>query len=394
MNSLLVKYKRLLTVELPPKQSAFLWGARKTGKSTYLEDRFPYSTYYDLLKSDLYLRYSKQPSLLREEVLALTADQLAYPIIIDEVQKIPLLLDEIHWLIEHSEAQFILCGSSARKLKKHAVNLLGGRAWKYNFFPLVYKEIFNFDLLTALNAGLIPSHYLSTNPQKSLQSYIEDYLVQEVQMEGLTRNLPIFARFLDVVGHSNGELLNFANVARDCGIDAKTVKNYYEILVDTLLGYFIAPFAKKVKRETIHATPKFYLFDVGLAQALAKRSIKELKGDHAGKAFEHFILMELIAYKGIMGRNFDITFWRTKTGLEVDFILGQGEAAIEVKLSKLVDKTDIKGLLAFQEEYKSKKNYVVSLDSSKRRMALKNGSAIMVLPYKDFLEMLWTGEII
>jgi len=389
----MVKYNRLLNIELPEKQSAFLWGARKTGKSTYLEKNFPHSVYYDLLKSDLYLRYSKQPSLLREEILALTDAELASPIIIDEIQKIPLLLDEIHWLIEHTNARFILCGSSARKLKKHAANLLGGRAWRYSFFPLVYKEVFDFDLIKALNTGLIPSHYLSKNPQKSLQSYIEDYLIQEIQMEGLARNLPLFARFLDVVGHSNGELLNFTNIARDCAIDAKTVKNYYEVLVDTLLGYFIPPFTKKIKRETIQATSKFYLFDVGLAQTLAKRTIQVLKGSEAGKAFEHFILMELIAYKEIANKNFDIAFWRTKTGLEVDFILNQGEVAIEVKISDHVAMIDAKGLVAFQEEHQSKKNYVVSMDLRKRKIALKNGE-ILILPYKTFLDMLWAGKIV
>ncbi|MFA6408881.1 MAG: DUF4143 domain-containing protein [Gammaproteobacteria bacterium] len=399
MCSELVSYKRILKLDLPHKQSAFLWGARKTGKSTYLKTNFPNSTRYDLLLSDLYLRYNKEPSRFREEVLALPAETLKHPIIVDEVQKIPLLLDEIHWLIENTDARFILCGSSARKLKNSAVNLLGGRAWKYNFYPLVSSEIPNFDLLKALNTGLIPSHYLSTNPNKSLKAYIQDYLVHEIQAEGLTRNLPAFARFLDVLVFSNGELTNFSNIARDTAIDSKTVKSYYDILVDTLLGYFVAPYEKKVKRDIISKTSKFYLFDVGVSSHLAKINIEALAGTEAGKAFEHFILMELIAYRGLKDLDFEIKFWRTKTGLEVDFILGKGEVAIEVKINQRVDKTDFRGLLAFAEEHQPKKCYVVCLEKAPRKILLNNPnspipSEILVLPYQNFLNMLWRGEII
>src|SRR5581483_9891017 len=176
MSSELVKYPRLLKMHLPKRQSAFLWGARKTGKSTYLHAHFPEAVYYQLLKSDVFIRLAKEPHLLREEVLALPRENLKYPIILDEVQKVPALLDEVHWLIENTEAQFILCGSSARKLKREGANLLGGRAWRYTFFPLVYPEIPDFDLLKALNRGLIPSHYLSTEPKRSLKAYILDYL--------------------------------------------------------------------------------------------------------------------------------------------------------------------------------------------------------------------------
>jgi len=386
-----IEYKRRLKVDLPPRQSAFFWGARKTGKSTYLAKHFSQSVYYDLLDTDLYLKYSKRPALFREEVLALSDLELQYPIIVDEVQKIPSLLDEIHWLIEHTNAQFILCGSSARKLKRSSANLLGGRAWRYSFYPLVYPEVPDFNLLTALNTGLIPSHYLSTNPQKSLRAYVQDYLMQEIQIEGLTRNLPVFARFLDTLAFSNGELVNFANIARDCAIDAKTVKSYYEILVDTLLGYFVEPYAKKKKRDLIAATPKFYLFDVGLAGVLTQRTILELKGSEAGRAFEHFILMELIAYRGINDLDFTIAFWRTKTGLEVDFVLSH-DIAIEVKIGAAIDQTELRGLKAFCEEHCPDKAYVVSLDQAKRNIKFGK-TEILILPYAEFLPMLWNGEI-
>jgi predicted AAA+ superfamily ATPase len=319
---------------------------------------------------------------------------LSHPIVIDEVQKIPKLLDEIHWLVENTDAYFILCGSSARKLKRGAANLLGGRAGSYHFYPLVYPEIKDFDLLRALNRGLVPSHYLSLNPSKSLKAYVNDYLKEEIQAEGLTRNLPAFARFLDSLAFSHGELTNFSNIARDCGVDSKTVKEYYQILIDTLLGTFIYPYRKSRGRETITSTPKFYLFDVGVANSLARRTLPLLRGDEAGKAFEQYILMEIIAYKGLNEKDFDIAFWRTKTGLEVDFVLGKAEIAIEVKITNHVHKTDSRGLIAFKEEHKSAKAYVVSLDSKPRKIILENEQELEVLPYENFLKMLWGGKII
>ena len=391
MNSI---FKRLLKLELPARQSAFLWGARKTGKSTYLKKHFPKSRYYDLLKSDVYLQLAKAPHILREEILAMSADQLLEPIIIDEIQKVPILLDEIHWLIENTAAYFILCGSSARKLKRDAANLLGGRAWGFNFYPLVSAEINNFDLLRAFNNGLIPTHYLADNPRRFLRAYVNDYLTEEIQQEGLTRNLPAFARFLDQIAFSQGELTNFNNIARDCAIDAKTVKAYYQILEDTLLGYFIYPFSKQVGRVLITATPKFYLFDVGVANFLAKRNIQELRGVAAGNSFESFILMELMAYSGITESDWNINFWRTKTGLEVDFVLNNGAVAIEVKISSNIVKSALKGMIAFVAEHKPKQSIVVCLCERARKITLNNDQYILLMPWRDFLQKLWSGEII
>ncbi|OAI47109.1 AAA family ATPase [Gammaproteobacteria bacterium SCGC AG-212-F23] len=394
MNSEIVRFKRLLKMALPKGQSAFLWGARKTGKSTYLHDHFPKAIFYDLLKTDLHFQLAKEPHLLREEILALPADATKHPIIIDEVQKIPELLNEIHWLIENTKFQFILCGSSARKLKRNAANLLGGRAWRYLFYPLVYPEIPHFNLLHALNNGLVPSHYLANDAKRSLNAYVTDYLKEEIQGESLVRNLPAFARFLDAMALTHGELVNFSNIARDCGIDSKTVKEYYQILEDTLLGYFIYPYTNRAKRDIILAMPKFYLFDVGVANALAKRKIASLKGIEAGKLFEHFILTELIAYRGLHDLDFDIRFWRTKTGLEVDFILGKAEVAIEIKISERIDKSEIKGLIAFQEEHRPKNTYLVCLTERPRKITTNNQSEILALPWETFLKKLWAGEII
>jgi len=337
---------------------------------------------------------SKEPHILREEILALPEEALKHPIIIDEVQKIPPLLDEIHWLIENTEASFILCGSSARKLKIASANLLGGRAWRYHFYPLVYKEIPNFNLLHALNSGLIPSHYLSKDVARSLKAYISDYLTHEIQAEGLTRSLPSFARFLDSLVFGHGSLLNYSNIARECGINAVAVKEYYQILIDTLLGYFVFPFTKKKHRDIISSTPKFYLFDVGIANILMKRVIPALQGGVAGEAFEHYIFMEIIAYKGINDLDFEITFWRTKTGLEVDFILGNAEVAIEIKISNSPHKSDLKGIIAFQEEHKPKKAIVVCLAPQPRLLNLDSDTEILILPWEVFIDKLWSGEII
>lgn len=386
-------YTRVLKIDLPPKQSAFLWGARKTGKSTYLKKHFPNSIVYDLLKSDLYLKFSKAPFLLREEILALTPEALLSPIILDEVQRIPSLLDEVHWLIENTDAYFILCGSSARKLKKMGVNLLGGRAWKYSLHPLVYPEITDFDLLHVLNAGTIPSHYQSTNYHKSLRAYVEDYLTQEIQFEGIVRNLPAFARFLDTMSFSNAEMTSYQNIARDCSIDAKTVKSYYQILVDTLLGYYVYPYAKKVKRDIISSVPKFYLFDVGVFNALSKKTVQTLKDPMAGKSFEQFIFLELVAYKAYHDLSYDICYWRTKNDLEVDFVLDGSDVAIEVKISENVSASDLKGLIAFSEEHPLKKLYVVCLTPRDRKL-IHGDREIIIMNYKNFLDQLWSGKII
>ncbi len=384
--------KRRLNMTLPVGQSAFLWGARKTGKSTYLSEHYPQAIYYDLLKTDEYTRLLASPHLLREELKALTQEQAQFPVIIDEIQKIPQLLNEVHWLIEHQHIGFILCGSSARKLKRGAANLLGGRAWRFNFYPLIYIETPDFDLLRALNHGLLPSHYLSNQPMRMLRAYVNDYLSEEVQAEGLVRNLPAFARFMELVGFTNGQMLNYANIARDCGIDAKTIKEYYQILVDTLIGYLIYPFHKKIKRDLIQSAPKFYVFDVGVANYLKRREIKLLKGDQAGEAFEQFILMELTAFLGLQELDMPIQYWRSKNGLEVDFVLDNGNVAIEVKLSATPDASDIKGLRAFCDDYQPKHALVVCQAARKRVLEHESGVTIQILPWQDFLKQLWHGE--
>jgi len=381
--------ERILNIDLPQKQSAFLWGPRKTGKTTFLRSKFPHSLVYDFLQTDLFLEFNKKPSLLREQLLAKDADVLKYPIILDEVQKIPQVLDEVHWLIENKGLHFILCGSSARKLKRGKANLLGGRAWRYEMFPLVSIETEPLNLLRALNHGLIPDHYFQENYRKALRAYTQDYLKEEIFAEGLSRNIPAFSRFFEAMGYSHGELINYSNIARDCGVDSKTVKEYYQILVDTLLGTLVTPFKKRQNRQIISSASKFYLFDVGVAGAITKRHLEDEKGELFGKALEHFIFMEIAAHNSYREVDYEINFWRTKSGLEVDFVLGAGEVAIEVKGASLVAKRELLPLATFIEEYSPAKALVVCNEREER----VHGQ-IRIMPYKKFLSDLWQNKII
>jgi predicted AAA+ superfamily ATPase len=389
-------FERILTINLPEKQSIFFWGARQTGKSSYLRKMFKDSIYYDLLDSGELSRFMRSPHLLRQEILASSKEKLKHPVIIDEVQKVPELLNEVHWLIENSAAKFILCGSSARKLKTRSTNLLGGRAWEYDFFPLVFTEIPDFDLLRALKQGLIPRHYLSEKKYvaEHHRAYVDLYLRDEIRNEGLVRNLQTFSRFLEVAGMGNTEMINAANIGRDCGVSSATVKGYYQILMDTLLGYSIYPYNKKIKRDVVTATPKFYFFDVGIANFLAGQAVDTLKGALAGKALESYIAMELMAYRGISRKQFDIFYWRTKTGLEVDFILGRAQVAVEVKISTQVHQQDLKGLIAFCEENPTVEPIVVSQDVRERRLVVNETLVIRIVPWKVFLVELWGNEVI
>ena len=389
-------FERQLTIQLPEQQSAFLWGARQTGKSYYLKHHFWGAIYYDLLDTHELARLTKSRYLLREEILATNPKCHSLQVVIDEIQKVPILLNEVHWLIENYQVQFILCSSSARKLTTQSTNLLGGRAFKHYMFPLSASEIPNFDLLKALQHGLLPQHYLAQNQliDDYLQAYIDTYLTDEIRNEGLVRNLGGFAQFLDIAGMNNGAMLNMNNIARDCGVSRSTVQGYYQILVDTLLGYFIRPYHKRSKRELITAAPKFYLFDVGLANYLAGQYITALKGSVAGQSFEHWVLMELMAYKHYTRQHRStIYYWRTKNGLEVDFILGEAQTAMEVKISQQVKPQDIKGLIAFCRDHPHTNPIVVSQDKQPRKLTIDQHITVTVLPWQQFIKQLWQGEI-
>jgi predicted AAA+ superfamily ATPase len=240
-----------------------------------------------------------------------------------------------------------------------------------------------------LNHGLIPAHYLQKSHIKSLKAYVKDYLKEEVFQEGLTRNIPAFSRFFDAMGYSHGQLTNYSNIARECGVDSKTVKEYYQILVDTLLGTMVEPFKRRQNRQIITKSSKFYLFDVGVSGILTNRRLYEEKGEAFGQAFEHFIFMQLAAHRSYTDLDYPINFWRTKTGFEVDFVLGRGEVAIEVKGSNRVDLRDLKGLHQFSTEYSSRRTIVVCNEPTKR---IHN--KITIFPWKEFLYDLWEGKII
>lgn len=382
-------YARELELDLPAGQSAFLWGPRKVGKSTLLADRFRDSARFDLLDTRTLVQFIREPWLFAEQVLALPDEQRQRPIIVDEVQKVPAILDETHRLIETKGLAFLLCGSSARKLKRGGGNLLGGRAWRFNLHPLTWRELPNFDLLRALNRGLVPAHYDTAQHRRALNGYVNDYLKEEVFDEGLTRNAAAFSRFFDALGFSHGQILNFSSLARDSGVDSKTVREYFQILQDTLLGCLVEPFARRRSRAILTRAPKFYLFDVGVAGNLIGRRIERQRGAEFGRALEHFILMELLAFRSYREADFPIRYWRTKSGLEVDFVLGAaGQVAIEVKGSR-VRSEDLRGMRAYVEEHKPAAAIAVCGESAARRTG-----SVEVLPWQVFLERLWAGKLI
>ena len=378
-------FTRKLLLENSENESVFLFGARQTGKSTLIKEKFPEARYYDLLKSDVFERLFRSPWLFREELDMCLPNEL---IIVDEIQKIPQLLDEVHWLMHNRKLRFLLCGSSARKLKRCGANLLGGRAIRETLYPLVSAEIPNFDIIKAVNYGLLPQHYLSPNPRKKLQAYVGNYLQEEIREEAQLRNLRAFTRFLEISGLTNGEIVNFANIATDCGVSAPTTKEYFSILEETMFGYFVPAFTKTVKRRLKQA-PKFYLFDVGVANYLAKRKSLLPGSLDFGKAFEHLVIHELTAYLSYSSSEETLSYWRTATGYEVDVVLGDAQVAIEIKSCEEVKSRHLKSLKAFSEEHPQARLIAVSLDSAPRRM-----NNVEIYPVADFLKLLWAGKII
>ncbi len=383
-------YHRIQKLGLSAQETCFLWGPRQTGKSTLLNTLFPDATRFDLLLSAEYQRLLRRPDLIREQCLAEGLDGTTQndPIIIDEIQKIPSLTDEVHWLIENRGLRFILCGSSARKLKRGHANLLGGRAIRYELFPLTYSEIPNFSLIKALNAGLIPRHYDAARPERLIQSYVGDYLKEEIVAEALTRNIPAFNRFLEIAALSNGEMLHFTNIARECGISSPTVREYFQILEDTLIARPLPAFRKRRKRRLV-TRPKFYFFDLSPVIHLSRRGTVSQGSELFGRAFEHFIWMELSAHASYSETFYPLCFWRTSSGIEIDFVLGDHEIAIEVKSTRLINDSHLKGMRRFREEYTTRRSIVVSLDSAPRKTA----DGIEILPWKIFLKQLWDGKV-
>jgi len=370
-------------LSLPPagRETFFLWGPRQTGKTTLLQAAYPGATWVDLLKADEYRRYLERPELLREELLS---DPRGGQVVIDEVQKVPALLDEVHWLHEHRRIRFALCGSSARKVRRGAANLLGGRAVRYELLGLTATEIGkDADLVRLLNHGYLPTHYESDRHERLLASYVGDYLKEEVAAEGLVRNLPVFSAFLNAAALSDGDLVNFANIARDCGVSGPTVKGHFEILEDTLLGRWLPAFTKRPKRRVI-AAPKFYFSDVGVVNYLAKRSRLEPGSELFGKAFENWVLHELRAFNAYQETRADLSYWRLASGIEVDFIIGNMAVALEAKATSRITADHLKGLRHLHEDHPRARRAIVCLEPKRRTTA----DGIEILPARAFVEEL------
>jgi predicted AAA+ superfamily ATPase len=291
--------------------------------------------------------------------------------------------------MEDRKLRFILCGSSARKLRRTRANLLGGRAVRYELYPLVSSEIPDFSLIKALNSGLIPRHYDSPKPQRLIQSYVGDYLKEEIVAEAVTRNIPAFSRFLEVAALSNGELVNYTNIARECGVSSPTVKEYFQILEDTLVGRHLPAFRKRRKRRLL-TSPKFYFFDLSPVIHLTRRGQVMPGSELFGRAFEHYIWMEITAHASYSELFYPISYWRTSSGFEVDLVLGDHEIAIEVKSTESATQTHLTGLRRFKEEYSARRSILVSMDPRPRKTA----DQIEIFPWQTFLEELWQGDII
>lgn len=382
-------YKRTIDLDICGRLSCFLWGARQTGKSTLLRQMFPDSIYYDLLKADVYRRCLQDPSVIRQELEAVHDGQrpVRNPVIIDEVQKVPDLLDEVHWIMENMGVRFILCGSSARKVRRSHANLLGGRAPSLYLHPLTYPEIPEFNLSRALNHGLLPVHYQSPDSALLRSAYVGEYMREEIASEAAVRNMPAFGRFLEVAACSNGEMIVYENIARDCGVSAPTVKAYYELLEATLLGNFVPAYVRRARRRVIHA-PRFYFFDVGIAANLARRGLVEPGSELWGRALEHYIFMEMSAYYHYRAPGTPpVSYWRTASQLEVDFVLCGGAYAVEVKATRMAVNHDLRGLRAFNEEHKPRRAVLVSMDTAPRLTDDK----IEIMPWRMFLQELWAG---
>lgn len=378
--------RRLLDVEqLLSERSLFLFGPRQTGKSTYIRHQLKDQIVktYNLLDRNLFLRLSQDQTLIRQEI---DAEGLKDCVIcIDEIQKIPELLDEVHLLIEERGIRFLLTGSSARKLRVGGTNLLGGRARDRSFHPLVSAEISidQFNLNRALNHGLLPFHYLAEDPSEDLAAYVGRYLSEEVSAEGMARNIPAFSRFLHVAAEANGQMINFSNVGNDAGLSRQTVSNWYQILTDTLLGFELPPYTKTSVRKAI-MTAKYYLFDTGIVRALRNLNPIVEGTKEYGEFFEHFIAMELRAWTDYRNPRGKLEYWRSTSQFEVDFIL-DGKRAIEVKSSKNIQEKHLKGLRALAEENTSIKEFIVVCNEATPRRL----DGIHIMPWRYFLNVLW-----
>jgi uncharacterized protein len=375
-------YQRTLNLpNLLKKKSFFLFGPRGTGKTTLIRKTLGDAFVIDLLEIQTYREYLKNPSILAEQ-------KLKPVVVVDEVQKLPEILDEVHRLIEAKGTTFLLTGSSARKLKRGGANLLAGRAWWAELFPLTSKEIPDFDLITYLNRGGLPVVYPSEDFREELSAYTALYLKEEIQNEALTRKIAHFSEFLDLIALSNGEEISYQSIASDCGVSANSIKNYIQILEDTLVAFQLKAFTNTRKRKAI-SRAKLYLFDIGVTNSLARRGTIMAGSELFGKAFEHFILLEVRAFLSYARKTEKMHYWRSTSQFEVDLILGT-RIAIEIKSATSIHSKHLKGIRALKEEGMIQAYTVVSCDRHERVIQ----DDITIYPWHRFLERLWSGKII
>lgn len=370
-----------------PEGTFFLWGPRQSGKTTLIKSRLADAHRIDLLKAKNRMRYQLEPGRLWEEVNALPEGQR---VVIDEIQKVPELLDEVQSLIQEKGRVFTLCGSSARKIRRSHANLLGGRGQKRELLGFSAGELGAlFSLERMLNHGYLPPYYLHERPLDLLEGYVDLYLKEEILDEGVSRNLPVFASFLRTAAIGDTEITNFSNIARECGVAASTVRGYYEILVDTLVGDFLPAYTRRAKRRVVHA-PKFYFHDVGVVNYLVRRSKVQPGGESFGKAFENWVFHELSVYKRTRNRALPLHYWRLSNGAEIDFVVGDAEIALEAKGKDRLHGGDLKNLRMFKEEYPTVRHRMVVCLESQRRVT---DDGILILPYQEFLTTLWGGGL-
>jgi predicted AAA+ superfamily ATPase len=374
-------------LKLLDKKTHFLFGPRSTGKSTEIQKQLSeHAILINLLRTGLQSRLLSAPGTL-EEVIDGMNEKRSKLIVIDEIQKIPALLDEVHRLIEEREFRFLLSGSSARRLKASGVNLLGGRAWIARMHPLTFAELPDFNLDRMLRFGGLPHVVHSSYPEDELDAYVATYIDEEIKMEGLVRKIPSFIEFLKLAALSNSQLLNFSKISNDSGVSSTTIREYYQILEDTLIGTMLLPWKQSRKRKPV-ATAKFYFFDTGVCHMLAGTQTIDRNSDLFGKSLEHWFYMELCAYKSYRNLKIPLYFWRSQDHYEVDFILND-LVAIEVKATKKISQEDFRGINALKEEALPLQYYIISNDPVD---AVKDG--VSCLHWRTFMDRLWKDQII
>jgi predicted AAA+ superfamily ATPase len=366
-----------------PAQSFFLFGPRGTGKSTYLRKHFPDALWIDLLKPDQFRRFSAKPEILIELV---HANREKRDIVIDEIQKVPELLPAIHSLIEEKlDRNFILTGSNARKLKRSGVDLLAGRVLRKTLHPFILSELKDYSFESIINYGCLPIVFGSQTPQEVLETYISLYIQEEVQFEGLVRSIGNFSRFLESASFSHASILNISNIARECQVERKVVENYISILEDILIAFRLPVFTKKAKRATI-SHPKFYFFDAGVFQTLRPKGPLDHPQEISGAALEGLVAQHLRAWNAYKGSPFELFYWRSRNGVEVDFVLygAPGIYAIEIKNTNRIRPEDLRSLAEFQKDYPQSKTVYLYRGEEKRLI-----NNIWCIPCESFLKTLF-----